>query len=132
MVITIRQKRENTAKLPTLLVEKDPTETVDSHRVLGVVTDNNLTWHDYVNFLSKNLSRKVNQLRRVKHFLNLQARKAFLHVHIISVICYGSILFDAASKNALKPLLCVYKRVVKVVLLKSTKVVSSHYADLKI
>ena len=43
MLITARQKRQNiTAKLPTLLIEKEPTELVDSHRVLVFVIDNNL------------------------------------------------------------------------------------------
>ena len=51
MVKTTRQKRQNIiAKLQTLLVEKEPNEIVDSHRVLGVVVDNNLTWHDQVIF----------------------------------------------------------------------------------
>ena len=54
MVITTRQNRQNIfAKLPNLLVEKEFIETVDSHRVLRVVTDNNLIWHDHVNSLTK-------------------------------------------------------------------------------
>ena len=69
---------------------------------------------------------------RVKHFLKFHARKVFLHAHIISVIGYGSTLFDSASENALKPVLSVYKRAAKAVLLKSISVVSSDYADLKI
>ena len=93
--------------------------------------DSNLTWHDHVSSFSKNLSRKVHQLCRVKHFLNLHTRKVFLHTNIISVISYGSTLFYSASENALKPLLSIYKRAVKAVLLKSTSVVSSDYADLK-
>ena len=48
--------------------------------------DNNLTWYDHVISLSKNLSRKVHLLCRVKRFLNFHARKVFLHAHIISVI----------------------------------------------
>ena len=44
MVITTKQKRENIiAKHPTLLFEKVHIETEDSHRVLGVLIDNNLT-----------------------------------------------------------------------------------------
>ena len=63
------------AKLPTLLTEKESTEIVDSHRLLEVMIDNNLIGHDHVNSLNKNLSRKVHQLCRVKHFLNLHFRK---------------------------------------------------------
>ena len=74
----------------------------------------------------------MHQLCRVKNFLNLHARKIFLHAHIISVISYGSTLFESASEKALKPLLSVYNRAVKAVLLKSTIEVSLDYADLKI
>ena len=94
--------------------------------------DNNLTWLYYVNSLSKTLSRKVHQLCRVKHFLNLHARKVFLHAHIISVIRYGSTLFNSVSENALTPLFSVCKRAVKAVILKSTSVVSLDYTDLNI
>ena len=74
------------AKLPNLHIEKEPIEIVDSHRVFGVVINNNLTWHDQVNFLSKNLSRKVHQFCRIKHSLNVHVRTVFLHAHMISVI----------------------------------------------
>ena len=133
VVMATRQKRQNTiAKLPILLVEKEPIEIVDSHRVLGVVIDNNLIWHDHLNSVGKNLSRKVHQLFRVIYFLNLHARKVFLHVHIISVISYCSRLFDSASEKVLEPLLSVYKRAIKAVLFKSTSVVISDYADIEI
>ena len=74
----------------------------------------------------------MHQLYRVKHFLNLHARKVFLPAHILSIISYGSTVFDSASENALKPLFSVYKRAVEAVLLKYTSVVSSDFADLKI
>ena len=61
MVITTRQKRQNiTVKLPALLVEKDPTETVDSHTVLGVVIDTNLTGLGHVNSLFSKKSLEKN------------------------------------------------------------------------
>ena len=68
----------------------------------------------------------------VKQFLNLHARKVFLHAHIISDISYGSTLFDSASENTLKPFLSVHKHAIKAVLFTSTSVVCSDYTDLKI
>ena len=41
-------------------------------------------------------------------------------------------MFGSASENVLKPLLNIYKRAIKAVLLKSTSVVSSDCADLMI
>ena len=132
-VITTRQNRQNIfAKLPNLLVEKELIEIVDSHRVLRVVTDNNLIWHDHVNSLTKKSLEKCASTVQSQKLPKFVCRKIFLHAHIISVISYGSTLFDSAREKAMKPLLSVYNRAVKAVLLKSTIEVSLDYADLKI
>ena len=76
------------------------------------------------------LSKKVYQLCRMKHFLNLHARKLFLHGHILSSISYASTLYDTASANSLKPLLSVYKRAIKSVLLKPSRLNKNDYYSL--
>ena len=133
MIITTRQKRQNiTTELPTLCIAEEPLEIVDSHRVLGVMIDNNLSWHSHVNYMCKAISKKVYQLCRIKHFLSPHARRLFFHAHILSCISYCSTLFDSASENATKPLVRIYKRAVKAVLLKSSSLTTSDYKDLDI
>ena len=133
MVITTRQKRQNiTTELPTLCIAEEPVEIVDSHRVLGVMIDNNLSWHSHVNYMCKTLSKKIYQLCRIKHFLSPHARRLFFHAHILSCISYCSTLFDSASENTTKPLVRIYKRAVKAVLLKSSSLTTSDYEDLDI
>ena len=92
--------------------------------------DSSLSWHSHINYLSKLLSRKVYQLCRVKHFLDLHARLLFFHAHILSHISYCSTLFDSASENATKPLERIYKRAIKAVLLKSSSLTTSDYESL--
>ena len=118
MVITTRQKRQNiTTELPTLCTAEEPVEIVDSHRVLGVMIDNNLSWHSHVNYMCKTLTKKVYQLCRIKHFLSPHARRLFFHAHILSCISYCSTLFDShhhhggpsVSRMTLSvPLICGY------------------------
>ena len=133
MIITTRQKRQNiTTELPTLCIAEEPVEIVDSHRVLGVMIDNNLSWHSHVNYMSKTLSKKVYRLCRIKHFLNPHARRLFFHAHILSCIRYCSTLFHSASENATKPVVRIYKGAIKAVLLKSSSLTTSDYKDLDI
>ena len=66
--------------------------------------------------LSKNLSRKLHELCRIKHFLNLHTRKVFLHANIISGVSDGFTLLDSSNENALKPLLNIYKQAGKAAL----------------
>ena len=82
--------------------------------------------------LCKSISKKNCQLSKIKHFLNLHARKLFLHAHIQSIIDYGSTLRDLASANTLKPLANLHKRALKAILLKITTVAISDYNVLSI
>ena len=68
----------------------------------------------------------------MKHFLSPHARRLFFHAHILSCISYCSTLFDSASENTTKPLVRIYKRAVKAVLLKSSSLTTSDYKDLDI
>ena len=59
------------------------------------------------------------QLFKIKHFLNLHARKLFFHAHIQSIIDYRSTLWNSASANTLKPLVSLHKRALKAFLLEN-------------
>ena len=94
--------------------------------------DNNLSWSHHIEQLSKQVSKKVYLLSRIKHFLNLEARKLFFNAHIQSVIDYASTLWDSASENSFKPLIRLHKRALKVVLLKKTTLSELDYMNLGI
>ena len=119
MLITTRQKRQNiVSHLHPLTAQSITNEEVEKHRLLGVVIDNNLSWTPHVNNLCKKISIKAFQLSKIKHFVNIHARKIFFHAHIRSFIGYGSTLWDSPSKNSLKPLRSLFKRSLKLTLLK--------------
>ena len=96
------------------------------------MTDNSLSWHSHINYMCKTISKKVYQLCRIKHILNSHARRLIFHAHILSCISYCSTLFDSASENATKPLVRIYKRGIKAVLLKSSSLTSGDYKDFDI
>ncbi len=133
MLITTRQKRQNlTSQLPAVFIDNQIIAEVDTHKVLGIVIDNNLSWSSHVKTLCKTISKQVYQLCKIKHFLNVHSRKIFLDAHILSSISYGSTLYDSASANIMKPLISMHKRAVKAVLLKSTSLVETDYKSLGI
>ena len=76
---------------------------------------------------STNVSPKLYQLSKIKHFLNAHARKLFFHAHIQPIIDYASTLWDSASVNTLKPLASIHKRALKLTLLKSTSLTAHDY-----
>ena len=133
MIITSRQKRQNiTSSMPPIHIDNIPIHEVNTHKVLGVIIDNNLSWSPHVDSLCKRISQKLFQLSKLKNFLDLNARKQYYHSFISSYIDYASTLYDMCSDNTLKPLERIYKRSLKVVLSKSASLAYEDYLKLSL
>ena len=128
MLVTTRQKRQNmTVSLPAIHMHNQVIEETTTHKVLGVIIDNNLSWSPHITYICKVISSKVFQLSKVKHFLNFHARKLFFHTHIQACLDYGSTLWDSACVSTLKPLVSLHRRALKLILLKSSPLADADY-----
>jgi hypothetical protein len=128
MLITTRQKRQNLRlKLPPININNQIIDEVNDHKVLGVTVDNNLSWSEHVSVLSKNISQKVYQLSKIKHYLDLHSRKLFFLAYIQSSIDYASTIWGSASAKTIKPLLSLHKRALKFVLNKTNSLTNVDY-----
>ena len=120
MYVTKRQKRKSTyVSLAPIYIGNEKFDEVAAHKILEAILDDNLSWTDHVNDLTKRISKKLHQLSKTKHFLNAHARKEFIHAHVQSTIDYASTLWDSASASALKPLSGIHRRALKLILMKS-------------
>ena len=132
MLITTRQKRQNIkSKLKELRVRDRALEEVDSYKILGLIVDNNLSWSTHISTLCKKMSKKIFQLNRIKHFLDQHSRRLFFHAYLLPDIDYASTCWDLASQNCLRHLSSIYRRSLKLILLKST-IHNSDYKELNI
>ena len=133
MLITTPKKRATLPNsLPPIFIENNIIEEVNSHTVLGITIQRDLCWSMCIDNLSKNISNKVTQLNKIKHFLNLHTRKIFFYSYIQSAIDYISILWDEAPQNSLTPLFRTFKRAIKQILLKSSSLTINDYKSLNI
>ena len=133
MFVTTRQKRQKMhSPFAPLYIRGQKLEEVTSHKVLGVTIDNNLSWSEHVIELGKRISKRIYQLRKIKHFLNLHSRKLFFHAHILSLINYASTLWDNTSETNLKHISRLHKRAIKLIRLNSNTLTGADYKDLDI
>jgi hypothetical protein len=121
MLITTAQKRHHipTAEL-NLFVKNEKIQEVDSHLILGVTIQNNLSWNNYLGDISSRISSKLHLLKRIKNFLNATCRKIFFHAYIQSIIDYASTLWDQSTKTDIEPISNTHKRAIKQILSKSS------------
>ena len=133
MYVSARQKRQKMKnKFQPLLLNNRIVEEVDSHKILGVTIDKSLTWTDHIMSLGKRLARRLLQLSKIKHFLNNHSRKLFFCGHILPIIDYASTMWDTCSETNLKFIHRLYKRAVKLVLLKSSSLTIEDYKQINV
>ena len=117
---------------PQLYIRGQNIEEVKSHKVLGAIIDNDLSWSDHIAELGKRISTRIYQLRKIKNFLNLHSRKLFFHAHILSLINYASTLWDNTSDTNLRYISRLHKRAIKLIKLSSNTLTRDDYRDLDI
>ena len=133
MLVTTRQKRQNMSMpFPSIYIDNTPIEEVSYHKVLGVIVDNNLSWQEHVNFISKRTAKKLYQLSKIKHLLSQEGRILFFNGHLQPGLDYCSTLWDSASENTLKPLVRLHKRAIKTILLTKSTLTRDDYSTLNI
>ena len=132
MLITTRQKRQNMKhKFTTPYISNCQIEEVDSHKLLGVTIDKNLTWRDHISKLCKQISTKLYALSRIKHMINTGCKRIFFFAHIQSLIDYASTIWDGSSEDSMKKLKSLHRRSLKLITSKN-KIEKHDYVNQKI
>ena len=57
--------------------DNETLDTVSNDKILGVFVDNNLTWSDHINHLTKKISSSIWLLSKIKKFLSQDHRVQF-------------------------------------------------------
>ena len=113
-------------------IGQNSVEEVNSHRLLGVTIDRDLSWYEHTSNMAKRLSIKLFQLSQIKHFLDAHSRKLFFFAHIVPIIDYASTLWDNCSDNNFKQINRMYKRALKIILLKPSSLTPEDLKKLNI
>ena len=133
MLLTARQKRPNlTLKCPPISVGIQTVNEVDNHKVLGVTIDCNLSWSNHGAALCKSASKKIYQLSKIKHFLDLHARKLFFSC---TYSTHRRLRTDTVGLSKCKysqTLVNLHKSALKAILLKNTTLTISDYNFLSV
>jgi len=83
----------------SLSVQGITLQSVETHRLLGVHLDKNLTWNIHIDKLCKQVNIKINLLKRISHFLTLDMKKVFYTGYISSIIEYACIVWGIGNKT---------------------------------
>ena len=94
MTITTRQRHQLGIPPLQLYINNNSIQEVTEHRLLGILIDNQLTWKSHVMKISKNISKNIFLLSKLKNYLDIKYRKMFFCAHIKPYIDYVSNVLD--------------------------------------
>ena len=66
----IRQKDNIPLKLPSLFINNKEIQRIRSIKFLGVMIDENLSWHEHLRVIENKISKNLGLLHKAKPFLN--------------------------------------------------------------
>ena len=117
MLICTRQRRV-AMEYPTLHLQigGNSFECVKSHKILGLIIDNKLSWREHIFDLCANLSCLVGLLWRVRNYLSYEMKCMFYNSFILSKIDYCLNIWGSSSKCYMECILKLQKRAARIIL----------------
>ena len=117
MLIASRQKRTVLGDTVLNLQYNDiDIKMTTSDKVLGIYVDNNLTWNNHFNFLSKKLSTYMWLLSKIRTFLSIDHRVLFYNAYIKPHLDYCSLIWSNTSNVNLNKITKLQRRSCKLIL----------------
>ena len=96
-----------------LSIESTQIEQVTDHRILVVIIDHKLDWHQHINYMCNKISSNLFLMSKSTPLVSTHALTLLFHAHILSYLNYCSTLWCNASEFQLKRLNSLHKRGIK-------------------
>jgi len=74
-------------------------QEVDSHKHLGLLFHNSLSWHPHIISLHRRAMRHVNRLRSISNLVPRFALFSIYNSFILLIFDYGSVVYDTCSQS---------------------------------
>lgn len=88
---------------------------VNQTKFLGVIIDENLTWKDHIDAISKTISRNVGVLNKLKHFIPNRILYSLYCTLILPYISYGILAWGATCKIYMDKIFKLQKRAMRTI-----------------
>ena len=91
-------------------------ERVDEFKYLGVKLDSNLSWITHIDYLCKNVSKRIGIIKRVKHFLPHQTTVMLSNALVIPHFDYGCTVWSNFSSELQNKVQVLHNNLARIIL----------------
>ena len=84
------------------VANNDQLENVTKFKYLGVIINQHLTWHDYIEQLHSKIAKRLGVLKQIKHLLPVCARRLHVSTMVIPIAGNASIVWGDKNNKVLR------------------------------
>ena len=114
MLIGSRQKLNSLSVLPDLEINGTQLNRVDFTKSLGVLIDENLTWSNHINAISKKISSGIGSIKRISHCVPPATLHNIYHGLVQSHFDYCNVVWGNCAKTLSDKLRRLQNRAVRI------------------
>ena len=107
-----------------IILDGTKLERVTKTKFLGIIIDENLTWQNHINGISKTISRNIGVLNKVKYFMPQRILHTLYCTLVLSYVNYGILVWGSACKTYLEKIHKLKKWAIRAISNKSYIVVT--------
>ena len=86
---------------------------------LGVIIDENVTWHSHLNLIYKKIMKSTTVISKIRHFTNLNTRKLLYYSLVYPYLTYGNLIWGNTYKKRIQKLINIQKKIIRLITFKS-------------
>ena len=86
-------------------------ENVSKQRVLGVLIDNKQTWQSQIDYVCKELNKKIALFKRISFYLTTEIILMFYNSYILPILDYCCIIWGESKRHYVNKVSVLQKRI---------------------
>ena len=96
-------------------IDGKPINQQKSVKYLGILIDCHLNWKEQIQQISKNISRGIGVLCKIRHFFDTKTLVQLYHAIILPFLSYGCIVWGNTYDQNIKPLQIIQKKAIRLI-----------------
>ena len=94
----IISRKRSIADHPSLVMNNQQIQEVESHKHLGLVFSKDGTWHDHINSITNKLWSRINVMHKLKFVLDRKALQIIYYTFIRPILEYSDVVWDNCTQ----------------------------------
>ena len=114
MMIGSRQNLVRTEQI-VLYIENQVIQNADQQKLLGVITDKNLSWDKQIDVVCLNITRRITLLKLLSKYIDQANMKLDYNSYILPIMDYGCLIWGRCTKTNTLRILKLKKRAARII-----------------